>query len=148
MREAQVRFLGKEDPLKKEMTTHSSTLGWKIPLMEEPGRLQSVGSQRVRHNWATSLSLWSQEVWILQLFFFFQDYLTVTSIFHFHIHCKIILSFSAMASLNFVRNEIESVIHFREHCHLNNIVFWSMKLISLSIYLSLLQFLSTMFYKF
>ena len=42
-----VRSLGYEDPLEKEMTTHSSTLAWKIPWMEEPGRLQSMGSQRV-----------------------------------------------------------------------------------------------------
>ena len=39
-----------EDPLEKEMTTHSSTLAWKIPWMEEPGRLQSMGSQRVGHD--------------------------------------------------------------------------------------------------
>ena len=45
-----------EDPLEKEKATHSSTLAWKIPRMEEPGRLQSVGSQWVGHNWATSLS--------------------------------------------------------------------------------------------
>ena len=44
-------------PLEKEMATHSSTLAWKIPGTEEPGRLQSMGSQRVRHEWATSLSL-------------------------------------------------------------------------------------------
>ena len=43
-------------PWKKEMATHSSTLAWKIPWMEEPGRLQSMGSQRARHNWMTSLS--------------------------------------------------------------------------------------------
>ena len=40
------------------LATHSSTLAWKIPQMEEPNRLQSMGSQRVRHDWATSLSLW------------------------------------------------------------------------------------------
>ena len=57
MRETQVWSLGKEDPLEKEMATHSSTLAWKIPWMEEPGRLQSMGSRRVRHDWATSLSL-------------------------------------------------------------------------------------------
>ena len=50
MWETWVRFLGREDPLEKEMAIHSSTLAWKIPWMEEPGRLQSVGSQRVRHN--------------------------------------------------------------------------------------------------
>jgi len=48
--------LGWEDPLEKEMATHSNTLAWKIPWSEEPGRLQSMGSQRVRHNWTTSLS--------------------------------------------------------------------------------------------
>ena len=57
MWETQVRSLGWEDSLEKDMATHSSTLSWKIPRMEEPGRLQSMGSRRVRHNWATSLSL-------------------------------------------------------------------------------------------
>ena len=57
MRETWVRFLGQEDPLEKEMAIHSSTLAWKIPWTEEPDRLQSMGSQRVRHDWATSLSL-------------------------------------------------------------------------------------------
>ena len=50
MRETQVQFLGWEDPLEKEMATHSSILAWKISWMEEPGRLQSMGSQRVRHD--------------------------------------------------------------------------------------------------
>ena len=50
MRETWVRSLGGEDPLEKEMATHSSTLAWKIPWMEEPGGLQSMGSQRVGHN--------------------------------------------------------------------------------------------------
>ena len=54
MRETQVRSLGREDPLEKEMETHSSILAWKIPWMEESGRLQSMGSQRVRHDWATT----------------------------------------------------------------------------------------------
>ena len=47
----------REDPLEKEMATHSSILAWRIPWTEEPGRLQSTGSQRVGHDWATSLSL-------------------------------------------------------------------------------------------
>ena len=42
--------LGQEDPLEKEMSTHSSILAWRIPWMEEPGGLQSMGSQRVRHD--------------------------------------------------------------------------------------------------
>ena len=41
--------LGQEDPLEKEMATHSSILAWRIPCTEEPGRLQSMGSQGVRH---------------------------------------------------------------------------------------------------
>ena len=49
IRETQVRSLGREDPLEKEMTIHSSTIAWKIPWTEEPGRLQSMGSQRVGH---------------------------------------------------------------------------------------------------
>ena len=46
MQETQVQSLGWEDPLEKEMATHSSTLAWKIPWMGEPGRLQPIGSQR------------------------------------------------------------------------------------------------------
>ena len=57
MQETWVRSLGQEDPLEKQMATHSSTLAWKIPWVEEAGRLQSMGSQRVGHNWVTSLSL-------------------------------------------------------------------------------------------
>ena len=48
MWETQVQSLGQEDPLEKEMATHSSTHAWKIPWMEKPGGLQSMGSQRVR----------------------------------------------------------------------------------------------------
>ena len=50
MWEAQVQPLGCEDPLEKEMATHSSTLGWKIPWTEKPGRLQAMRSQRVRRD--------------------------------------------------------------------------------------------------
>ena len=50
MRETRVQSLGWEDPLEKEMATHSSTLAWKIPRTEEPGRPQSLGSQRVGHD--------------------------------------------------------------------------------------------------
>ena len=48
--ETQVQSLGWEDPLEKEMATHSSILAWKIPWMEEPGGLQSMGSQRLGHD--------------------------------------------------------------------------------------------------
>ena len=50
MRETRVRSLGQEDPLEKEMAIHSTTLAWRIPWTEEPGGLQSMGSQRVRHD--------------------------------------------------------------------------------------------------
>ena len=55
MQETWVRSLGQEDPLEKKMATHSSTLAWKIAWKEESGRLQSMGSRRVGHKWATSL---------------------------------------------------------------------------------------------
>ena len=54
-RETQLRSLGRENPLEKEMATHSRTLGWKIPWTEETGGLQSMGSQRVGHESVTSL---------------------------------------------------------------------------------------------
>ena len=56
MQEAGVQSLGWEDPLEKEMATHSSILGWRISWIEEPGGLQSMGSQRVGHNQATKPS--------------------------------------------------------------------------------------------
>ena len=51
MQETPVQSLGQEDPLEKGMATHSRILAWRIPWTEDPGRLQSMGSQRVRHNW-------------------------------------------------------------------------------------------------
>ena len=53
MQETHVLCLGREDPLEKEMAAHSSILAWIIPWTEEPGRVQSMESQRVGHNWAT-----------------------------------------------------------------------------------------------
>ena len=63
MWETRDQSLGQEDPLEKEMATYSSTLAWKIPWMEEHGRLQSMGSRRVRHDWVTSLSLFTFMHW-------------------------------------------------------------------------------------
>ena len=57
VQENRVQSVSREDLLEKEMVTHSSILAWKIPWAEEPGRLQSMGLQRVGHDWATSLSL-------------------------------------------------------------------------------------------
>jgi len=56
MQEMQVRSLGLEDPLGKEMATHSNILAWETPRTEESGRLQSMGSQRVGHDWVTELN--------------------------------------------------------------------------------------------
>ena len=61
MRETWVRSLGQEDPLAKEMATHSRTIAWKIPWTEEPGRLQSMGLQRVGHD---SLGFSRGHVWM------------------------------------------------------------------------------------
>ena len=65
----QVSIPGLQDPLEKEMATHSSILAWRIPWTEEPGRLQSMGLQRVRHDWATNTFLFSDSwrcSWILR----------------------------------------------------------------------------------
>ena len=56
IQETRVQSLGREDPLEKGMTAHSSILAWRIPWTEELGELQSTGSQRVRHDWATTLT--------------------------------------------------------------------------------------------
>ena len=60
MRETRVPSLGWENPLEKEMATHSGTLAWKIPWTEKPGRLQSMWLQTVGNDWATSVSLFSR----------------------------------------------------------------------------------------
>ena len=69
MRETRVRSLGWEDLLEKKMAIHSSTIAWKIPWTEEPVRLQSIGLQRVRHDWATSLYFTSLHFTSLQIQF-------------------------------------------------------------------------------
>ena len=56
-----VPSLGREDPLKKETAALSSILAWEIPWTEEPGGLQSMGSQRIRHDWATNTFTFSSE---------------------------------------------------------------------------------------
>ena len=64
MQETRVQSLSREDLPEKEMVTHSSILAWKIPRTEKPGRLQAMGSQRVGHDWVTSLS--GQGQWLPQ----------------------------------------------------------------------------------
>ena len=58
-----LQYTSSSPKMERAMATHSSTLAWKIPWTEEPGRLQSMGSIRVRHNWATSLSLFTFMHW-------------------------------------------------------------------------------------
>ena len=70
IQETWVQSLGWEDSLEKEMATHSSILAWRIPWTEEPGGLQSMGLQRVGHNWATSLSGWDL-CWVFVCLFVF-----------------------------------------------------------------------------
>ena len=81
MWETRMQFLGQEDPLERSVATHSSIFAWRIPWTEEPGRLQSRGSQRVTHDWATntftykdshrvaSSCLWISELWSANLCF-------------------------------------------------------------------------------
>ena len=59
MQEMRVRSLGQGDPLGEGMTSHSSVLAWRIPWTKEPGRLQSIGLQRIGHNWSD----WAQHSW-------------------------------------------------------------------------------------
>ena len=69
--ETWVQSLSWEAPLEKEMATHSSILAWRIPWREEPSRLQSTGSQRVGHNWATSLffqDTWRQGIFLVHCY--------------------------------------------------------------------------------
>ena len=84
MQETWVPSLGWKDPLEKEMATHSSTLAWKIPWREEPSRLQSMGSQRVRHDWVTSLhfivdlqcvSFWYIAKWFSYIYIYIYIYI-------------------------------------------------------------------------
>ena len=62
MRETQVQSLGQEDPLEKEMAAHSSILSWRIPWTEEPGGLESMESQKVRHDWVTNTFTFFQTI--------------------------------------------------------------------------------------
>ena len=60
MQETWVQFVGWEDPLEKEMSTHTSILAWEIPQTEEPGGLESMESQRVRHDGVTNTCTFSE----------------------------------------------------------------------------------------
>ena len=76
MQETQVWSLGQEDPMQKGMATHSSILAWRIPWTEEPGRLQSMGLQRIRHDLATNTNtyIYAYCTWISVFFFRFGSF--------------------------------------------------------------------------
>ena len=101
-----VQSLGWEDPLEKEMATHSSALAWKISWMEKPGRLQSMGSQRLGHDWVTSLSLLSCSMAGRSLFVCFMyssEYLLISNSYFIPppgIHCE-----HALVQHNFLSNK-------------------------------------------
>ena len=75
MRETPVQSLGRKDPLGKGMATHSSILAWKIPWTERPGGLQSMGSQRVGHDWASNTHI-HRELWRALCLFKMHKYLS------------------------------------------------------------------------
>ena len=84
MRETWVQSLGWEDPLEKEIATHSSILAWRIPRTEESGRLQSTGSQKVGHDWVTNLGsiLKSKDITLLTKLFFSSSHLWMWELDH------------------------------------------------------------------
>ena len=88
MWETRVRPLGWEDPLEKEMATHSSILAWKIPWTEEPGGLYSMGWQRVGHDWVTSLHYFEHFMLKIAYLHFVQSLFWVLSWFFI---CKVFL---------------------------------------------------------
>ena len=75
--ETKVRSLGREDPLEKEMITHSSVLAWRIPWTQEHGGLQSMGSQRVRQNWTTNTFTFFLPQLNFSLFIYWCGYSTI-----------------------------------------------------------------------
>ena len=83
MQETWVWSLGQEDPLEKGMATHSCILAWRIPWTEEPGGLQSMGSQRIRYDWVTNTSLQNLYVFLrfTDLWFFVDNLCDEKSLF-------------------------------------------------------------------
>ena len=113
MRETRVRSLGGEDLLEKEMATHSSILAWKIPWMEEPDRLRSMGSQRVGHNRATSLHLMMekellcQKVALLTVMFLTKlMYYFLSVMLFIHVKIKLLHFLSLSKSFHFIKETL------------------------------------------
>ena len=87
MQETRVWSLGQEDPLEKGMATHSSILAWRIPWTEEPGGLQSMGLQRVGHDWETFtfidiLIVWDKIYYLKIIFYVFYRLHSIDNIVH------------------------------------------------------------------
>ena len=79
--EMQVRSQDGEDPLNEGMATHSSILSWEIPWTEQPGRLQPMGSQRVRHDRVTNTAVMNQ-YWCIRIFFISNSFLKIFYVDH------------------------------------------------------------------
>ena len=78
--ETSVRYLGQEDPLKEGMATHSSILTWRIPWTEEPGGLQSIGSQRVGHDWSDFACTHAQLIGYISMFPIFLEHIKLNKV--------------------------------------------------------------------
>ena len=101
MLETRVRSLGRLDPLKKEIATHSSTPAWRIPWTEEPGRLQTMRLQRVRHNWATFFSFF---------FFLLSSYASITAYFNSVYSLPLLLSLLDVSYVKY-HNVLQKIVH-------------------------------------
>ena len=97
--------LGQEVPLEKEMVTHSSILAWRIPWTEEPGELQSMGLQRVKHDWATN-TLWLTLIFLST--FCIRGYIILYNI------C--IIQYNIHSSLHYVLLKKRKCALFNKHC--------------------------------
>ena len=80
MQETEVRSLSQKDPLEKEMATHFSILTWEIPWTEEPGMLQSMELQRVRHDLETKQQLYKFKVYIVMMWHIHHEIIIIVSL--------------------------------------------------------------------
>ena len=102
MRETWVWSLGWEDPLEKEMATHSSVLAWIIPWTGEPSGLQSTGLQRVGHDWATSLHFFKHLSTVISFLLIVKLMIQSEHLFSFFVNCPASKFGSAFSVLSFL----------------------------------------------